>query len=55
MVEANSECAKCNDGIMRIVPEARALAPDLPEENKLTARCDKCGYQDQVEVVASDE
>ena len=55
MVEANSKCAKCGAGIMEIVPEQRAIAPDLPEDNELKARCDKCGYEDQVKVVATDE
>ena len=55
MVEANSKCPRCGDGIMRLVPEKRALAPDLPEENELKASCDKCGYEDRVEVVATDE
>jgi predicted Zn-ribbon and HTH transcriptional regulator len=55
MVEANSRCPKCDAGTMRLVPEKRAIAPDLPEENKLKASCDKCGYQDHVEVVATDE
>ena len=55
MIEANTKCPKCGDGIMKIVPERTALAPDLPEENELKARCDKCGYEDRVEVVATDE
>ena len=55
MIEANTKCPICVDGIMEIVPEPRALAPDLPEDNELKARCDKCGYQDRVEVVATDE
>jgi predicted Zn-ribbon and HTH transcriptional regulator len=55
MVEANSRCPKCDAGTMRLVPEKRAIAPDLPEENKLKASCDKCGYEDHVEVVATDE
>jgi ribosomal protein S27AE len=55
MIEANSKCPKCGAGIMEIVPEQRALAPDLPDDNELKARCDKCGYEDQLEVVATDE
>jgi len=55
MVEANSRCPKCDAGTIRLVPEKRAIAPDLPEENKLKASCDKCGYEDHVEVVATDE
>jgi ribosomal protein S27AE len=55
MIEANTKCPKCGDGMMKIVPEQRALAPDLPEDDELKARCDKCGYEDRVEVVATDE
>ena len=55
MIEANSKCPKCGAGIMEIVPQGRALAPDLPEDNELKARCDKCGYEDHVEVVATDQ
>jgi hypothetical protein len=55
MIEANTTCPKCGDGRMKLIPEKRALAPDLPEENKLTVSCDQCGYQDRVDVVATDE
>ena len=55
VVEANSNCPQCHDGIMKLVPEKKALAPDLPEENQLEASCDKCGYEDRVKVVATDE
>ena len=55
MIEANTKCPKCGEGIMKIVPEQRALVPDLPEDNELKARCDKCGYEDHVEVVATDQ
>jgi ribosomal protein S27AE len=55
MIEANTKCPKCAAGIMKLVPEQRALAPDLPEENELRARCDKCGYEDRVEVLATDQ
>lgn len=55
MIEANTKCPQCGNGIMKLVPEKRALAPDLPEENNLKARCDKCGYEDRVEVVVTDE
>jgi hypothetical protein len=55
MVEANSKCPKCEKGVMRLVPEGRALAPDLPEENKLKVSGDQCGYEDRVDVVATDE
>ena len=55
MIEANTKCPKCGHGIMKLVPEQRALAPDLPEENELQARCENCGYEDRVEVVATDQ
>jgi ribosomal protein S27AE len=55
MVEANSKCPKCDDGFMRLVPEKRAIAPDLPEENQLKVSCDKCGYEDHVAVIATDQ
>jgi ribosomal protein S27AE len=55
MIEANTNCPKCGVGIMKLAPERRAVAPELPEDNELKARCDKCGYEDRVEVVATDE
>jgi uncharacterized Zn finger protein len=55
MIDANTKCPKCSEGTMKIVPEQRALAPDLPEENELKARCDNCGYEDRIEVVTTDE
>jgi ribosomal protein S27AE len=55
MIDANTTCPKCGGGIMKLIPEKRALAPDLPEENNLKVRCDKCGYEDRVEVVVTDE
>ena len=55
MIEANTKCLKCGAGIMKLVPEQRALAPDLPEDNELRARCDKCGHEDLVEVIATDQ
>ncbi len=55
MVEANSNCPKCARGTMKLISSPEQLVPKLPEQNKLTAECDKCGHKDEVEVVVTDE
>jgi C4-type Zn-finger protein len=55
MVEANSNCPKCARGTMKLIPSPEQLVPKLPEQNKLTAECDKCGHKDEVKVVVTDE
>jgi hypothetical protein len=40
---------------MKLIPSPEQLVPKLPEQNKLTAECDKCGHKDEVKVVVTDE
>jgi DNA-directed RNA polymerase subunit RPC12/RpoP len=55
MVEANTTCAKCGRGAMKLIPSSDQLAPKLPEQNRLVAECDNCGHRDEVKVVVTDE
>jgi hypothetical protein len=40
---------------MKLIPSPDQFAPKLPEQNELTAECDRCGHNDQVKIVARDE
>jgi hypothetical protein len=40
---------------MKVLPTSDQLVPELPKQSELTAQCDKCGHQDHVKVVATDQ
>jgi ribosomal protein S27AE len=49
MVEVNSKCPKCGEGIMKLQTEHA----QLPQTDLLRrAQCTKCGYEDEANVGA---
>jgi len=48
MVELNTKCPKCGEGIMKLPPNPVPLSPMIPPAGK--ARCTKCDFEDDAEI-----
>jgi len=48
MIQVNSKCPKCEEGIMKLPANPTELSPLIPAPGRV--RCTKCGYEDYAEV-----
>jgi predicted Zn-ribbon and HTH transcriptional regulator len=48
MIQVNSKCPKCGEGIMKLPPNPTQLSPLVPPAGRV--RCTKCGFEDDAEV-----
>jgi len=49
MVEENSNCPACGEGLMKLILDTAELTPHAIKTS-LRARCTKCGHEDTVNV-----
>jgi DNA-directed RNA polymerase subunit RPC12/RpoP len=53
MVEENSKCLKCGEGLMKLIIDTAELTPQAIKTT-LRARCTKCGHEDTASVKPED-
>jgi DNA-directed RNA polymerase subunit RPC12/RpoP len=53
MVEENSTCLKCGEGLMKLILDTAELTPQAIKTT-LRARCTKCGHEDTASVKPED-
>ncbi|HET9880627.1 MAG TPA: hypothetical protein VFS81_02635 [Candidatus Binatia bacterium] len=47
MIEENSKCPACGEGLMKLILDTEELTPQ-GIKTSLRARCTQCGYEDNV-------
>jgi len=47
MIQVNSKCPKCEEGIMKLPANPTELSPLIPAPGRVRT---KCGYEDYAEV-----
>ena len=45
MIEVDSKCPRCGEGVMKLPPNPTPLWPIVPPDGLV--RCTKCGFEDQ--------
>lgn len=51
MVEENSKCPQCGNGLMKLIVDTTELTPQAIK-TALRVRCTECGHEDSVSVNA---
>ena len=54
MVEENSKCPECGEGLMKLILDTTELTPKAIKTAS-RARCTECGHEDNASVTTEDQ